>query len=206
MSPAEAAGRRRVPRAERREQLLDVTLELIAEHGYGAVTVQAIADAAGVTKPVIYRIYPSVYALLVALLRREQRLADRVLDRVVPADPGDRDPFEVLMDSLQGIVEAVRERPATWTLALHPPEGLPGPVRKLTLRRREALASRAAELVKWGRPYLATDEKLDTELLARVLLAVAEEHARIALEEPDLPVDDLLGSARALLSAVSWRA
>lgn len=195
----------RVPRAERKEQLLDVTLELIAERGYNAVTAQRVARAAGVTKPIIYRIYPSIYALLVALLRREQRIADTVLDRVVPEDPGERNPYEVLMDSLEGIVEAVRERPATWRLALYPPEGLPAPVRMIVERRRETLVERARRLVDWGLPYIEVDEPLDAELLARMLLTIAEEHARIALERPEIEVEDLLSSARTLLSAVNWR-
>lgn len=196
----------RVPRAERREQLLDVTLDLIAERGYSAVTAQRVARAAGISKPIIYRIYPSIYALLIALLRREQRIADEVLDRVVPEEPGERSPQEVLMDSLRGICEAVHERPATWRLALSPPEGLPAPVRMIVEHRREALIERARRLVAWGLPYMNTREELDTELLARVLLSTAEEHARIALERPELDLDELLGSARVLLSAVSWRA
>lgn len=195
----------RIPREERREQLLDVTLELIAERGYTAVSANRIARRAGVTKPIIYRIYPSIYALLVALLRREQRVADEVLDRIVPEDPGERSPREVLLDSLHGIVEAVKERPTTWRLVLYPPEGLPAPVRMLVERRRDALIERARRLVDWGIPYLDFDEKLDPELLARVLLSTAEEHARIALEDPDLPAKDLLTSADALLGAVPWR-
>jgi len=195
----------RVPRAERREQLLDVTLELIAERGYKAVTAQRVARAAGITKPIIYRIYPSIYALLVALLRREQRVADEVLDRIVPLDPGERSPDEVLIDSLAGLVAAVHEHPTTWKLVLYPPEGLPAPVRMLVERRRETLVERTRRLVDWGMPYIDTDEPLDSELLARVLLAIAEEHARLALDRPEMPIDELLASSRTLLGAVPWR-
>ena len=50
----------RVPRKERTAQLLDVALGLIIERGYGAVTMAAVAERAGVSKPIVYRSYPNL--------------------------------------------------------------------------------------------------------------------------------------------------
>ena len=41
--------------AERHEQLLDVTLDLVVERGFHAVTIEAVAQAAGVTRPIVYK-------------------------------------------------------------------------------------------------------------------------------------------------------
>ena len=46
---------KRLPADRRREQLLDVPLELFAQRGYNATTMDDIAEAAGVTKPLLYQ-------------------------------------------------------------------------------------------------------------------------------------------------------
>ena len=56
--------------SERRRQLLDAALELIAADGYGAVTIEAIANRVGVTRPVVYSVFANVDELLLALLDR----------------------------------------------------------------------------------------------------------------------------------------
>ena len=65
----EGGGRARAmtPRqTERRERILTATLEMIAERGYEAVTMDRLAIAGGVSKRALYDIYGSKEALLVA--------------------------------------------------------------------------------------------------------------------------------------------
>lgn len=193
-----------MPRAERREQLLDLALELLVSRGYDAVTMQAVAAAAGVGKPIVYRSYPSAPALLAALLLREQRRAERALAQIIPADPGDRHPLEVLLGALEALIEAVLEHPLTWRLVLLPPEGTPAPVRVLVERRRAAITRRTTKLVAWGLPQLLLDDPPDEELLARALVSAAQEQARIVLEDP-AAAPAVLTAARILLGAVAWR-
>ncbi len=45
----------RLPAAARRRQLLDVALGEFAERGYSGVSMDQVAEAAGVTKPVLYQ-------------------------------------------------------------------------------------------------------------------------------------------------------
>src|SRR5687768_7683292 len=45
----------RLKAAQRREQLISVATRLFAERGYEATTTAAIAEAAGVTEPILYR-------------------------------------------------------------------------------------------------------------------------------------------------------
>jgi AcrR family transcriptional regulator len=63
----------RMPPAQRREQLIDAALEVILEHGYGKVSIEAVARTAGVTRPVVYDHFPDLARLLHALVEREER-------------------------------------------------------------------------------------------------------------------------------------
>lgn len=58
----------RLPRRERRAQLLDSALEVFSTQGYHAAAMDDIADRAGVSKPVLYQHFPSKLDLYVALL------------------------------------------------------------------------------------------------------------------------------------------
>jgi AcrR family transcriptional regulator len=74
-SPAEESGRqrasagnRRLTANARRRQLFEVALSLFAEHGYAATTMDDIAEAAGVTKPLVYQHFESKRALYLELM------------------------------------------------------------------------------------------------------------------------------------------
>ena len=58
----------RLPAEQRKSQLLDVAVELFAERGFHATSMEDIAEAAGVTKPVVYQHFPSKRALYRELL------------------------------------------------------------------------------------------------------------------------------------------
>ena len=63
-------------RAATREGLLDAAEQVIAEHGYGAGSLGAIARAAGVSKGALYHHFESKDDLLLALM--EARFAERL--------------------------------------------------------------------------------------------------------------------------------
>src|SRR5512144_2627316 len=58
----------RLPADQRRQQLLDVARERFSQQGFHATSMDEIAEAAGVTKPVLYQHFPSKRALYVELL------------------------------------------------------------------------------------------------------------------------------------------
>ena len=58
----------RLPAEQRRRQLLDVARVQFAERGFHTTSMDEIAAAAGVTKPVLYQHFPSKRALFVELL------------------------------------------------------------------------------------------------------------------------------------------
>jgi AcrR family transcriptional regulator len=62
------ASTRRLTAEQRRQQLISVALELFARRGYRATTMDDIADAAGVTKPLLYQHFSSKRALYLELV------------------------------------------------------------------------------------------------------------------------------------------
>jgi AcrR family transcriptional regulator len=59
---------RRLTAGQRRRQLFTVALELFAERGYRATTMDDVAEAAGVTKPLLYQHFSSKRALYLELV------------------------------------------------------------------------------------------------------------------------------------------
>ena len=61
-------GRGRPRREGADEEILDVARTMLAEGGYGALNVDAVAERAGVAKTTVYRRWPSKGALIAALI------------------------------------------------------------------------------------------------------------------------------------------
>ena len=78
-APSDARPRStRLPRHERRRQLLDAALEVFVSQGYHAAAMDEIAERAGVSKPVLYQHFPGKLDLYLALL-------DQSVDELVGA-------------------------------------------------------------------------------------------------------------------------
>jgi AcrR family transcriptional regulator len=58
----------RLPAGERREQILEVAVQVFAKNGYHGTSMNEVAEAAGVTKPVLYQHFVSKQGLYLALL------------------------------------------------------------------------------------------------------------------------------------------
>ena len=75
----------RLPAPRRKEQLLDVALHEFAERGFHQTSMNDVADAAGVTKPVLYQHFPSKRALYLELLRA---VGDQLMTEIAAATAG----------------------------------------------------------------------------------------------------------------------
>jgi AcrR family transcriptional regulator len=176
----------RMPPSERREQLLDAALELIADDGYGGVSMEAVARRAGVTKPVVYGLFSDRGALLRALLEREETRAFAQLAEVIPSGVGDElDPDQLLVDGFEAFLRSVRDHPRGWRLILLPVEGTPAVVREHVERGRRAIAEQLVALVRWGVEARGGPRGMDVELAAQAILGLGEQAARLTLEQPD---------------------
>jgi AcrR family transcriptional regulator len=196
--PPRSATAARLPAAERREQLLDATKAIVAKRGFHAVSIEAVARAAGVSRPIVYGHFDDLSGLLEALVLRESARALEQLQAFLPGDLGAGDPRALLLAGLRGYLEAVRDDPDTWRLVLMPPEGAPALLRDLLARGRSAAVAHLAEA---ARPGLGSGgPSPDPEMTARTLSAVADEAARLLLTDPErYPVERLLTHARWVL-------
>ena len=76
---------------ERRSQILEAAAALILESGHSGCTLEQVAKAAGVSKPLIYKYFPGRDDLIVALLEREfAELQGHGLDSIPRDMPVDR--------------------------------------------------------------------------------------------------------------------
>jgi AcrR family transcriptional regulator len=185
--PADGRKRRyapRMPPAERREQLLDAALELIAERGYGGISMEAIARRAGVTKPVVYDLFSNRGELLMALLKREEERALALLAEVMPTAPA-MDPDELIVEGFRAFCESVAANPTTWRLIVLPAEGTPQVVREHVDAGRADVRARLEALLRWGLEARGGPKGVDTELAAQALEALGEHLARLVITDPD---------------------
>jgi AcrR family transcriptional regulator len=75
----------RLPASERREQLLQVALEVFANEGFHGASMNLVAERAGVTKPVLYQHFDSKRDLYLALL---EEVGNRLLTEITKATAG----------------------------------------------------------------------------------------------------------------------
>lgn len=180
---------------ERREQLLDVTKRIVDERGFHAVSIEAVAREAGITRPVVYGHFADLQALLEALVDREGERALAQLATVLPTDLGEGDAREKLLAGMRGYLEAVQADPATWRLVLMSPEGAPEVLRERVAQGRAAVVAALAAAVGAGGP--PGHESPDPELTARMMSALSDESARLVLTDPEqFPPERILAHTR----------
>jgi AcrR family transcriptional regulator len=174
-----------MPPGQRREQLIDAALEVILERGYARISIEAIARAAGITRPVVYDHFPNLNRLLHAVIEREERISLEQLDQVVPEEPGNQEPRELLAGGLARFLSAVTTRPATWRIILLPLEGTPPIVRQHVQDGRARVLARIERLVGWAVERSELPQGLDVELTARAIRDFCEQAGRMVLTDPD---------------------
>jgi AcrR family transcriptional regulator len=82
--------RKRLSAEERRELILDAALEVFAGRGFHGSSIDEIAQAAGVSKALIYEHFPSKRDLHVSLLERNvQEIFERLAEAAATSDPGE---------------------------------------------------------------------------------------------------------------------
>jgi AcrR family transcriptional regulator len=181
---------------ERREQLLDVTKAMVDERGFHAVSIEAVAREAGITRPVVYGHFADLQTLLEALVEREGERALAQLAKVLPTDLTEGDPREKLLAALRGYLEAAQADPVTWRLVLMPPEGAPDVLRERVASGRAAVVAALAATI--GESGAAPGrESPDPELTARMMSVLSDESVRLVLTDPEqFPPERILEHAR----------
>jgi len=185
----------RLGAAARRDQLLDVTTRLAAERGFHAISIEAIATRAGVTRATVYNHFRDLHELLEAVIERETSRALAQVSETALTDLDEGDPLELMLEALDAYLHAVRSAPTTWRLVLMPPEGAPAALYSKIAKGRGAVLRRLSRAVQ---PATDRDAEVrDAELTAQILSAISDEYARLVLTDPvRFPPKRLLTHAR----------
>ncbi|PWI12940.1 TetR family transcriptional regulator [Streptomyces sp. Act143] len=181
-----AGKQERADAARNRTRVLNAAARLFAEHGPGGVSMQDIARAAGVGKGTLYRRYPDIASIAVALLDDHERTLQEKLLRGEPplgpgAPPGERlaafyEAMAELLDQHTHLVlgtETGRSRFATGAYGFWRTH-VAALLREAGTEDREAmvdllLAPLAPEVFQFQRDQLG----LDVRQIARALTALA---------------------------------
>ncbi len=105
--------RHRLPAAERRTQLLDVALEKFAASGFHSTSMEEIAEAAGVTKPVLYQHFPSKTKLYLELLDTVGR---ELRELVTLSAEAEKQPYQRVLAGFRAYFRFVRENSSAFQL------------------------------------------------------------------------------------------
>ncbi|MGH3925787.1 MAG: TetR/AcrR family transcriptional regulator, partial [Pseudonocardiaceae bacterium] len=159
-------------------------LEVYVQQGYRGTSMQAVADAAGVTKPVVYECYPNKDELLLALLdREERRLLDAITD-ALPKNPAFNNVEAVLAAGLTAFLTAAGKATNSWRVVFESRRGSDSVVSVRVRRARDMILGRIQALV---RLYMESAEVDDVErkvpVVAELLATVAESCARMLVLE-----------------------
>jgi AcrR family transcriptional regulator len=154
---------------ERREQLLNVGVGLLAGRPHQDISIEEIAEAAGVSKGLLYHYFPTKKEFILAAIGRGQvALAGRLQpDSSLP-------PERQLFASIDAFLDYVEEH-ATAYLAIFKVGGEdPDIAEALEVGRRETLATLLAGLRKWKGSPVSTEPSAALETAAQGWLFFVE--------------------------------
>ena len=185
----------RLPRRERRAQLLDAAREVFVASGYHAAAMDDIAEAAGVSKPVLYQHFPGKLELYLALL---DSYSDALVAAVEAALASTADNKLRVQATVQAYFDFVDDPGGAFRLIFESDLTNEAAVRNRVDRTNDACALLVSKVI-------AEDTGLteaEAMLLAAGLTGQAQTAARHWLREGStIPKDD----AGRLVSTLSWR-
>jgi AcrR family transcriptional regulator len=182
---------------------LDAAKVIAVERGVPAITIGAVADMLGITRPVVYSCFADRIELITALLEREEQ---NLLAGVLAAYPSPgryRTTQAAFVGGMQALLRTVAEQPDTWRALFW---SNPGPdVAELFGRARRQVADQFARLIesdlrRWG----TEDVQRKLPVLAELFVAAGEGAVRSLLAPGESFSPDELGElvGRALYRAV----
>jgi AcrR family transcriptional regulator len=164
----------RLPAAARRRQLLDVALGEFAERGYSGVSMDQVAEAAGVTKPVLYQHFTSKRALYLELVAD---VADRLESAVVKATTDAESPRQQVEAGFRVYFRFVTEHRDAFRLLFTADSRRDRDLTEAVMRVEETFAQSVAGLIEVE--GLSEEDRL---LLARGIVGIAEVTSRHSLD------------------------
>ncbi|MFL6044046.1 MAG: TetR/AcrR family transcriptional regulator [Propionibacteriaceae bacterium] len=186
----------RLPRDQRRLQLLEAASEVFASKGYHAAAMDEIADAAGVSKPVLYQHFPSKLDLYLALLDQS---CDRLVEIVEEALASTDDNAERVIATVAAFYEFVSSDSNEFRFVFESDLTGDGAVQQRLARVNDEISDAIAEVI-------AGDTSLprkQAKLLAVSLVGIAQVSARYWISGG--PSMITVEEAKHLVSSLAWR-
>lgn len=113
MNPEPRSGRRRLPRAEREESILDAAGTAFAASGFASTSMDEIAESAAISKPMLYNYFGSKEGLYVAYLERS---GAALLESMRPSPGSAGEPVEQLRAGIGAFFDYVDDHRPGWTV------------------------------------------------------------------------------------------
>lgn len=105
-----------MPRAERKQQMIDVAEAVFAEYGYAAASMDEIAERVGVSKPMLYEYFTSKEGLLLACIQASRTALREATEQAVDGAP---DAYEAMRRGLHAFFVFIHEHQQAWSLLRH---------------------------------------------------------------------------------------
>jgi AcrR family transcriptional regulator len=185
----------RMPRRERRAQLLESALEVFVAQGYHAAAMDDIAERAGVSKPVLYQHFPGKLELYLALLDVS---CDLIIDNCRVALASTQDNKQRVAATMDAFFEYVAGDTGAFRLVFESDLTNEPAVREQVERVTTECAAMIAHVIHddTGLPDEAS------RLLAVSLVGMAQVSARFWLSEA---AGISKSDAAALVAGLAWR-
>src|SRR5918998_1702543 len=186
----------RMPKDQRRAQLLDAANTVFTLRGYHAAAMDDIAEAAGVSKPVLYQHFSSKLELYLALLDRS---CERLVEIVAEALAATEDNAERVTAAVGAFYDFVSSASGEFRFVFESDLTGDNTVQKRLWRVNNDIADAIAEVIAADTALPAAEAKL----LAISLVGMAQGGARfwVSKDSAQIPVDH----AKQLVSQLSWR-
>ncbi len=185
----------RMPRDERRAQLIAAATDVFVNNGYHATVMDDIAERAGVSKPVLYQHFPGKLELYVALLERH---TDELVRRVRAAIEETHDNRQRVRNAVGAYFDFVDGDGEAFRLVFESDLRNQAPVQAIVERTYTACVQAIGQAV-------VADAGLDADrawLVAVGVVGISEHGARYWLtRRHELPKEE----AVALTAALAWK-
>ncbi|HET9500980.1 MAG TPA: TetR/AcrR family transcriptional regulator [Marmoricola sp.] len=189
----------RLPRRARRTQLLGAALEVFVTQGYHAAAMDDIAEAAGVSKPVLYQHFPGKLDLYLALL---DQAADTIIESTERALGSTEDNKQRVTAAMQAFYEYVAGEQRAFRLIFESDLTNEPAVRQRIDRVTSECSRLIAEVIRddTGLPDEAS------RLLAVSLVGMGQVSARFWLQDRGAGHSTISQEdAAALVAGLAWR-
>jgi len=191
----------------RRPFVLDAAYELFLDTGFEGTSMDAVAAAAGVSKPVVYACFGSKDELFTAMLDREEERIMVETTEALATTGGAEDPEGTLIRGFQIFLEAASRSPDIYRVIFLGQGGGNAVVADRITRGIELQVSVASEIAKrWVKRYSdldGADAEAAAELLGQTIVGLAQVGARTLLREDSTWTPEALGEK---LGRMVWAA